>query len=551
LINEKTGKVEEFQNSFSGGMNLIENDTAIAPNQYRDAFNVFNRYGKLEPFLDAEEVHSDTVGIKQGIYGFGEFIIVFCAGKAYFKHYTKQNLTLIPSFAMSETVDRLYAEFVPSSNLNLERTLTTADQVNKGVDIGSTKVSPTPAAMVVNDGINQPRIIYYDIPSNSVLSRETKKYSEWNVTTTANAREYVPIGLDMLYHDGILFMVSPDRKRLYRSVTGRPLDFVVNVDPAGDKVSTGTDPETDGGAKSSDYAVGFDQITSLTASTNDTILIGTNTPQSYSIQIDRTRTVWGEPTFNRVGRFTGSPINSFSVTDVLGETVFITGEGVIGFNSAQEQQVESNNTIFSLNISSAFKDTTQISSQSCVGVFNDFVFFSMNSIYGPVFGVYDKLKGQWVSFYSSGGIRAKQFVSLVPNARELFAITWDNKIYKYFSSANFTSARVNTKAYNSENPRMEQKLDMLNLVFSGAYSSVVEVEPFVDEVSSGIRTKTTNTKSLVNITFDLNSRPLNGFKVAYSISWTSGRHLTHLYHCGSILHFQQSTNQASQFTSTK
>jgi len=76
---------------------------------------------------------------------------------------------------------------------------------------------------------------------------------------TEDRREYVPVGKQMLWHDGILYVVSPNGKQIFRSVTGRPLDFMVNITPSGDK-----DPlEAVGGASSVSHSVDFEPITSI------------------------------------------------------------------------------------------------------------------------------------------------------------------------------------------------------------------------------------------------------------------------------------------------
>src|SRR6267142_72310 len=122
------------------------------------------------------------------------------------------------------------------------------------------KVSGTPQCIVVQDGINQPQLITYDTENQLFTSRVSKNYNDWqNTSTNANDREYVPIGRQMMMFNQTLCMKSIDGKSMFRSVTGRPLDFMVNVDIFGNKQPS----ESVGGASSVAQAFDFDEITCL------------------------------------------------------------------------------------------------------------------------------------------------------------------------------------------------------------------------------------------------------------------------------------------------
>ena len=77
--------MSEFnQASFSGGMNLLVDDTRLGPNEYREAFNVRNRFDVLGAINEATEDVIAPAGLKQGLYSFGDYLIAFVAGKAYY-----------------------------------------------------------------------------------------------------------------------------------------------------------------------------------------------------------------------------------------------------------------------------------------------------------------------------------------------------------------------------------------------------------------------------------------------------------------------------------
>jgi len=64
----KTAYLQEQQTTFDGGMNLRDDISNIADNEYGVAFNVSCRYGDLAPIRDSVEIASNYVGLKQGIY---------------------------------------------------------------------------------------------------------------------------------------------------------------------------------------------------------------------------------------------------------------------------------------------------------------------------------------------------------------------------------------------------------------------------------------------------------------------------------------------------
>ena len=68
-----------YQEKFSGGMNILEDDTRLNPTEYRLGMNLRNRFGKLIPVPNGVEDVAVPIGIKQEIRTFGNYLILFVA----------------------------------------------------------------------------------------------------------------------------------------------------------------------------------------------------------------------------------------------------------------------------------------------------------------------------------------------------------------------------------------------------------------------------------------------------------------------------------------
>ena len=107
---------EHAQTSFIGGMNLLATDTMLQPNQYRMGFNLRNRYAALDEIRSSTKDESgNIVGVKQGIITFGNYVVLFVAGNAFYKAYDQTAWTRITQFSMSTTAERYWTAAVPVS----------------------------------------------------------------------------------------------------------------------------------------------------------------------------------------------------------------------------------------------------------------------------------------------------------------------------------------------------------------------------------------------------------------------------------------------------
>lgn len=457
------------QTSFKGGMNLLLDDTRLDPTQYRVAFNVRNRYDVLDGVLAGKRDVALSAGIKQELITFGEYIVVFVAGFAYYRRYTSTGWTLIENFKMSSTAPRYWTATVPLAATNYGRQATDTNDSLKGVasrnSVAGAFAGNVPG-LLVQDNISQPQFIYLD-ENSLVKCRTMQSYAEWSATyvadeLTVDKREYVPIGNAMAWCDGILYVASQDRNAIYRSVSGRPLDFVVNVK---------ADGSAGGDATTTSYTVGVGGISALramqdgslfVAASNANFLVSKNTTPNAP-------TMWGEYTFIRRYLFEATCLSDRVIIDSLGDTRFIDLTGVRSFNAIQQLQNEGRNSPFTATIASAFKGIIQ--SVAAAILYDNYEFYSVTTTYGDVIAVYDTLLGCWTAFDDAqvGGAKIKAFAKIELGVMRLYAITDDDQLYTLFESDQYAPATVvtqsvtTTQLYNNENVKLANSKSEIKL----------------------------------------------------------------------------------------
>src|SRR5215471_4580311 len=109
------------QKSFGGGMNMRVDDTRLDETQYRAAFNVRNRTDTLIPVKKSLLDLAAPVGLKQGMLTFGNYVVLFVAGAAFYRSITDTAWTKIPGFSMSTTAPKIWYEYIPVSITNYAR----------------------------------------------------------------------------------------------------------------------------------------------------------------------------------------------------------------------------------------------------------------------------------------------------------------------------------------------------------------------------------------------------------------------------------------------
>lgn len=437
---------EYEQTSFLGGLNRQFDPTKIADDEYPLLINGRTRDDEITPILLPQQITQGLPEITnfQGLYSAGLYLIAFADGKAYYKSFDpsapSDKFTEIEGLELDPNVERVYFQLVPGSSINFKRQLKIAGKASSGVDF-TTISGGSPDCGVVMDGVNQDFIIYPD-----ASFRVTQNWSQWTETETGEFREYVPIGILPMFHDGILYKAGKDKvdgrlNRILRSVTGRPLDFMLIVDDKGQKALT----ENEGNADVLAHRVEYNTITSINEinAIEGSFFVGTSyngwlvTPST-----DPATFIYGEPKFSNRWLFGTGPLNQFCVTDATGDTLFIDSKGIVSFNAVLAAKYEGRNLPFSRRIHPLFKGITQTT--ACCTRLDNLIYFGVNTVYGPAVVVYDELLGKWVSVDLYPGVNLiKQFAVISTTlTKKLFFITSENKLYEAYASPTVATTRV-------------------------------------------------------------------------------------------------------------
>lgn len=463
------------QSSFSGGMRRSVDPSQLGDTEYALLINGRSRYGVITPVklpLQLTQGLPSTSPIFQGIYGAGSFLVTFAGGKAYYRDFSMASpfFNLIAGFQMTVDAPTLFAELVPASTVNFKRIPVDVDKKNLGINISSI-IGSTPSALVVQDGKLQPRLIFPDS-----TTRVSKNWLNWMDTD----REYVPIGKQMLYKDGILYIVSPDGKELFHSVTGRPLDFMVAIDAAGNKFGT----EADSGASAVSHRIDFDEVTCINRLNSPGFLV-TTAKNSYLTIPDPTNTIYGEPTFANQFLFSTGALNQFSVTDILGDTALIDFSGIRSFDAVSQLKFEGNNAPFSRDIFPLLENIIQTVTAAIT--FDNYALFAVTTIYGAGMLVYDTILKKYAAIDIYPGVSAiKQFAEVkLTNKRLLFFITTDNKLYQAFAGET-AKCQLFTREF-AVDPSTDHKAYDAQLAFIDAKENgVLSVTEYTDRFAGAI-----------------------------------------------------------------
>lgn len=437
------------KSDFSGGLAMQFDPSRLAANEYPLLFNGRCRDGVIRPVGKPAQVANTPGGKYQGIYAAGQYALLVAGGKAYIKDYDGAgNFNAVAALQLDANVDVIFAEAVPSSTRNFQR-VPVNNNKNAGVNL-TTPLNQTDAVVVLQDGISQPWVIAAD-----GAGRITKNYVQW----TAADPEYVPIGRQMLYDNGILYIVSPDGTLIYRMCTDRPLNGMVNITtPDGDKQPT----EAQGGAATVAHAIAFDAVTCLAAlNTPDNAFFAGTRKLGAMVVPDFTNTIFGEPLFDNIDVFPVGPVNHFSFVETNGDYLFVTGKGIHSFNATLALKNESRNTPFSRRIQRLFKKVTQ--TNPAIGVYDDYIFFSVKTVYGDAVVVYDETLEKFVSVDQWAGVgRVKQFATVTTASREvLLFIDENNRLWEYENGVGVETARLYVGEFVPDTPDSNQLPQML------------------------------------------------------------------------------------------
>ena len=408
------------QYTFSG-LNMFVDPIKRSEGDYIYLSNGRSRFNIIKP-LKKSVLFSRRFNNIQGISYLGNYLIIIADGGIYFKDITDNSEQLYPIDLGDITIDSaspIWLCQVPASTINYTRKLDSNGNV-----IYDKYSLPSDMGIILQDGINQPLIITPDFKV-----RRTQNYQQW----TKENREYVPIGRQMLFSNGILYIVSPDKKRIYHSVTGRPLDFIVVIDSDGNKLSD----EKSGNAEAISFQIDLEDVTAIANINNNYGGFFMSTKLSSYIVIPNTDLLlFGEPTYGFKKLFDIGCINYKSIIDVLGDTVFIENNGIRSFNAIFNSMHAGNNSIFSRSIARLLDGITQSEDTACVGVYEDYALFSLMTTNGNMIAVYDMLMNSFSSVDYIDVIGEIKFFIYHPYTMKLFFYTNAGCIYEYSPNLN-------------------------------------------------------------------------------------------------------------------
>jgi hypothetical protein len=446
---------------FSGGLNALTESAKLSNGQYALLVNGRTRRNVVDPTYKHLRITLPQAGNIQGLFGQGSTLFVAIDGVMYYAEVEigkTINLRQIPNWTpMSATAAELFMEAVPATTNLLKREAANPQSVSTTF---TDSIGRFPECLVVQDGINIPRAIF---PNNGWVSLGS--YSAW----TFDQPIYVPIGLQMAYSGGKLYTVSPDGKLVYQSVSGRPTDFVIAIDNNGNKLG-------DVGVTS--IGVSYAEITSLQAAEDGNVLAAT-LYGTWLLVPDKTNLYWGEPYTVPVEQFPVGALNQNSYADIVGDTAFLTQSGVQSFNVTKQAKIASNNFPLGAPISSLLAGTQLAQAAACN--FNDYAYFGVNTVYGPMTAVYDTMTGHYTALDNSFGT-AKFFAKLLTNnQQQLVFATDDNQLYL----ANGDTTEVNvTSVYLGDYVAYETQQAPVGK--AGKFLDISGVKlSFVDVLSSG------------------------------------------------------------------
>lgn len=475
-----------LQKSFNAGQDLISSESQISEDAYAWLINGRTRFGRVEPTNKHTPVTGFPDGNVQGTIAVGNVQFIFSSGLAYYRIDGSDSWVQLPLFAMSGSVDRIWSIAVEASTKNFVRKLNPTGSVSSDIlETVEFRVSGTPAGIVVQDGVTQPWLIEWDDVNNIFIARLTKKYSEWQFNSTdANSREYVPIGRQMMTLNSKLYIVSPDKKKIFQSISGRPLDFMVNIGPTGNKIAS----EASGGATSVSFAFDFDDITCIVPiNTPDSFIYGTSRVTRI-IQLDYDNKIFGEPTYRVGPKVNSGIVNQDSFIELVnGDFAFISADGVKSFNAVEQLNTRANGDIFSLQIGRLLTNHTTrkpIKQVRCSCVkFDNYALFNLDTYWGNLIAVYDMLKKLWVALDITDATKVKQFAVMETQTEDkLFCVNGYDEVFQMYSSTNTEVPEIRIRSMVSNETAKEQQSIKLVMFFQkGTFDGEVFVTEYVDD----------------------------------------------------------------------
>lgn len=515
---------------FSGGINFKDGADKIAPNEYQLLTNARVRDGNVVPIKKARLLGGINASRFQGCYAFANYLLVAADGIIYwrdmaaensnFNHFTNANGDIL---SMNNSVD-IHFEAVTGSSLNWLRQ---ADSASSTIELGSL-LEGSPAAILIQDGLNQPCVVFPD-----GTWRVTQNYSQWS---TANP-EYVPIGTFMYFDGVILYIVSPDGKKLFRSVSGKPLDFVVIIDSTGAKAADATQ---------SAFPITYGSISCIAPLfAADAFFVSTVT-QGFIIKLDYNRVFFGEPYFNRKPLENGS-IAPYSFTTINGDSIFVANNGITSLNAVESTNTKGNSAPFSRKIQKLFQHVEQ--DVPCAITFDDYGYFFVNTVFGPCILVHDAQLNAFVSLDIDDRLTdIKKFVIVDTATQQKLIVCTSTGIYCYNDADETAEVGLSVGDLSMSNVKAQGSVTRARALFARTFENgTVSLDGYVDgkkvfsvaqEIEASmvtipaypwpLPTPFSNSQTYKTAIFTREGKPVQGNKLGFWLRWDFNAELSAL-----------------------
>jgi hypothetical protein len=469
----KTGSLLYSQSDFSGGLFTQFDATKTPRNSYPLGLDVQMRRNVVKPRnRHAKQVTPE--GEFHGLYAVGSQLYLFVAGEAYVRDVASDiYFNEISGWTAIDSSIRVYAERLPITFNLFNRRATSVEVTTLYFN---TSIAAYPECLWVGNGRDAEQVIYPDGTAEIIGD-----YDAWS----QNDPSYVPIGTVRVFTADKGFVMSPDGLKLYTSVTGRPTDYVIQIDNAGNKVSD---------ANSFYTGISAETVTALKAADNGTV-IATTAFGTFTITPDYNTTFYGEPFLRVRPLFPVGAVNDRSFVNLNGDVAFISFTGIHTFNQTRQDRVESSNAPLGRKI---FGLLANPQSDTCAVDFDDNALFAVNTIYGRGVMVYDNSLEQFTSLdLSFGHVTQFAVVNDPVLGPRLFFINAANELYEAYADDTKLAGRIYIGDFTAAGSGIDSRIDSVFLTFTNILAGgQVKCSLWIDGENRGEQVQTVTASSL-------------------------------------------------------
>lgn len=421
------------QQDFSGGLDASAHPTKTGNGKYPLLLNGRVRENVVAPVRKHLTISGLPPGPRQALTVAGDYLITVIAGELYYKNLlTDEPWAKKSGLGLVGGDRQIFHHIVPVSTnlLNLV----------SGESVFNSQIAPTPQALFLTDGVNRPVAVFANL-----AVRVLGDYAGWS----RDNPEYVPLGILPTLQGNALYLTSPDRQTIVRSVSGRYFDFVINRQSDGSKGGT---------ADTLALAVDYNEITG-TFPANEGLLVTTLYATYLALPAFE---LFGETFLRPQLLFPVGAVNERSFVDIGGDIAFISQGGIQSINIARQLQAESNNTPLTAAIG---RYIVPGQTRTAAVNFDDYALFAMNSTIGRVVFVYDISRQQFVSMDTGFG-EVKEFVVWRKGGKaRLFFTTFDDRLVEAYGSEEYETCRLLLGEWTAGEARTMVKMDALYATF--------------------------------------------------------------------------------------